>query len=1139
MPPSDRHPASRRRRPDPVRARSTLAGLLAGLALLLCIGPGALPARGAGGDSGSSWSRQAPWRRPPAPTAPGSYAAAVDLAAGSDGALWLLDGPGRALHRRQAEGTWSRLLPLPSGLDPRRLSVGEALWVLAAKGAAAQLLRLPASGGPSLQVDLGAPMSEVVDLAALPDGSVALARLAPPTLELRDAALGLTRRIDLSGLFLPDCAQARPVALAAAPDGSLWLGVGRNEQACPGNPAVPDPADPRPSLVEGAVRIHPDGDGRILQVEPGPVPLDLALKGGDAWRLDPAGPSGIAGEPGPPLPAGRAWSPRALAWLPDGRAALAGSGCPDGQALALGQGGDLERLGRLRRPLGPGPSLPLHLAAWGGRLHSLEAPDSGGAAGSSPDLGAPTLLSWEDDGRPAAAEPQCGPDGRAPEAVDLVAMAGQGWRLSPEGFLPTAPQQPALPLAPAPGAWWGAGAADGERLALLDLAGPRVLAIDAAGHRLADWPAAGLPADLALSGRYAYLSDPLARRVEVRDVLDGSLLHSFRSHLPLLRLEALGEGGGVLGLGAGGWALRYSIDGRLTAAWPLEQAPNGLHTGLVALPGGRGAVAAGLRLAPVGTDGDWSRALPMEAALDPYVESMPAGEAPALTAGEACVVHAAKRALPQQVRLGQSVEVELRLDGRCPATAQAGRLVIVLDPAAGAAARATLAALLPLLDDRRLALGLTTLQDGRPLELPPPSSAAALRTLGLGPDLGGAELAPALERAVDRLLAGGQGDAARLLLLLGPSPDQAGALALGKALDRARLAGILVTAVVHGHPTLDAGRRSAWGPLFAAGEAQWWLRPYQVPLLAPRLAPAQAEPAFQDLRVVDRLPAGLAPEPNSVQPPGATWDPAERQLTWNLDGLARDGQTLRYRLLPDRPGHQPAGGDGALAEYRDGFGYAGSLALPKPWVRVEAPSPLLLPYLSRGHCPQRRPPLDLLLALDLSSSMDQAGADGRSKLSAAIQASAGLVDLLDWQRDRMALVGFSAGSRLLSPFGSDPAALPGVLDGLASAEGTRIDLGLGEARRAWQAGDRPGARRVLILLTDGRQDGGQEQAALAEAGLLRDAGVALYAVGLGPDHDAQLLAAIAGAPERYLQSPRPEVLADRFASIVARESCTD
>ena len=125
------------------------------------------------------------WSGPAAPLAAGRYAAAVDLSTAPDGALWLLDGLGSGLQRRSADGDWTRLLPLPGGLNGQRLTAAnEWLWLLGRRGTAWRLLRLMPAGGTDLELAVGALGQTPIDLSARPDGGVVLttqeARAASP-----------------------------------------------------------------------------------------------------------------------------------------------------------------------------------------------------------------------------------------------------------------------------------------------------------------------------------------------------------------------------------------------------------------------------------------------------------------------------------------------------------------------------------------------------------------------------------------------------------------------------------------------------------------------------------------------------------------------------------------------------------------------------------------------------------------------------------------------------------------------------------------------------------------------------------------------------------------------------------------------
>jgi Mg-chelatase subunit ChlD len=1083
------------------------------------------------------------WSVPTAALEPGRYAAAVDLAAAPDGSLWLLDGLGNGLQRRSAHGVWTRLLPLPPGLSGHRLTAAaDWLWLLGRRGGAWRLLRLPPAGGTALDLAVGSGGQTPIDLSARPDGGLALALAAPAAVELRLGNGTLAVSVALADLFQTGCARPRPTAVVADGATGLWLGLARDASACSGG-EQPDPGDVRPPVVDGIVHIDLRGRPVIDRVEPGEVPIDLALRASDLWLLTGSGLQPLGQQPSPFLPEDRPWSTAALAWLSDGRPAVATLGCPEGAVLALAEGRSPEHIGVLARPLRRAPRLPLRLAELNGRVQSLDGVPPGGRSWA--DSGAVALrLDWDPAGRPIAAEPVCGEGGGAWEAYlgDLAEADGRLWRLWPGGLALLAGAGTAGGKPPtAAGGWWGALAADDGRLAVLDLAAAKVRAFDVAGAALGDWPVDGLPVDIALRGRFAYLSDPMRKRVTVSDLLTGARLASFGSHLPLLRLQAMADGG-ILGLAAGDWALAYSADGRLRAAWPLAQAQDDdTHTDLIA--GADGLVtAARLRVAPVGGDGDWAAAEVLDAALDRYEAPADAPPLPDITAGEACVVRADKTLATSQIPLGADLTVRIRLDGLCPVRPRPGRLVFLLDAPAGSqaslAASGALATLLARLDDQRLALGLLVYQGGQMLELPPGSDAAAIRRLGLQPDLDGADLARGIARAADRLA--GPGGEARLALILTQPPDSAQAAVLATALAAARQRGIAITALLYPPATLSPAERRAWTALFGPGEAQLEPAPFQLPQLLPRLAPAEAaEPAFAAVTVSDLLPPGLEPLPGTIVPPDGRWDPTAGSVTWRRDPSVADRLDFGYRLRPPEAGELDVGRLGAGVDYRDGFGYAARLTLPRPRAVVTSPEPLFLPLLSRGACLGRRRPLDLVLALDLSGSMAEAAEGGGSKLDAARAAALAVLDLLDWRVDQVSVVGFSGRAELVLPLAGDRAAVAGALAGLRTAEGTRIDLGLAAADRALAGGGRPPARPVVILLTDGRQEAGWESEATAAARTLKARGVTVYTIGLGADADADLLRAIASDASRYLASPAAADLQGLFAAILRAEVCAD
>jgi len=135
---------------------------------------------------------------------------------------------------------------------------------------------------------------------------------------------------------------------------------------------------------------------------------------------------------------------------------------------------------------------------------------------------------------------------------------------------------------------------------------------------------------------------------------------------------------------------------------------------------------------------------------------------------------------------------------------------------------------------------------------------------------------------------------------------------------------------------------------------------------------------------------------------------------------------------------------------------------------------------------------DIVLAIDTSVSM--AGA----KLEAATMALEQLLDRVHWNEDRVGIVAFSQTADLRQVLTGDRLAVERTLSQLTVSPGTRLEEGLKVARaellRARSSGG--SAAPVIVVLTDGQQESGREQA-LQEADALHALGAAFYAIGLG------------------------------------------
>ena len=198
-----------------------------------------------------------------------------------------------------------------------------------------------------------------------------------------------------------------------------------------------------------------------------------------------------------------------------------------------------------------------------------------------------------------------------------------------------------------------------------------------------------------------------------------------------------------------------------------------------------------------------------------------------------------------------------------------------------------------------------------------------------------------------------------------------------------------------------------------------------------------------------------------------------------------------------------------------------------------------LPLVARRVCKVEVRSTDVVLVVDASSSMAQASG-GQAKIEAARQAASRFVGLLDPDTDRAAVVAFNRDVRLVSPLTDDVAALQAAIASIATDSGTRIDLALDRAidQLAEEGGlGREADNAVIVLLTDGRPDGGTEDAVLAAAERARTAGITIYAVGLGEDVDPELLRQVATRGELYLEAPSADDLAAIYAGLAGDLPC--
>ncbi len=229
---------------------------------------------------------------------------------------------------------------------------------------------------------------------------------------------------------------------------------------------------------------------------------------------------------------------------------------------------------------------------------------------------------------------------------------------------------------------------------------------------------------------------------------------------------------------------------------------------------------------------------------------------------------------------------------------------------------------------------------------------------------------------------------------------------------------------------------------------------------------------------------------------------------------------------------------------------------------TQRPRPVYLPLALRESCAKRQLHADVVLVIDVSTSMRRLAGDGQPKLAAVQAAARAFVDRMDLAAssdaagDSVAVVAFNDRVWLEQALTGNRRLLFAAIDGLGArlAEGTRLDLALEGGMAALRdPGRRPENTAVIVLLTDGLPNrvptptpwGSQEDTVLAAARRARDAGIRIYAIGVGradaPDLadriNPELLRQVASSPRMYYETWSAEELAAIYREIAYTIGC--
>lgn len=172
--------------------------------------------------------------------------------------------------------------------------------------------------------------------------------------------------------------------------------------------------------------------------------------------------------------------------------------------------------------------------------------------------------------------------------------------------------------------------------------------------------------------------------------------------------------------------------------------------------------------------------------------------------------------------------------------------------------------------------------------------------------------------------------------------------------------------------------------------------------------------------------------------------------------------------------------------------------------------------------------IDAMLVLDSSGSMAWNDPDSYRKTAAKSYIDALL------QGDRAGVVDFDDVGERYQSLTTDRAAAKAAVDRVDRSGGTNIGAGVTLSNQQLVNSGAPDNIRITILLTDG--EGEYDQALTTQA---RDAGIAIYTIGLGGSVDEPLLRSIAtGTGRQYYHVATGEQLPQVFSRI-AEEPCKD
>ncbi len=588
---------------------------------------------------------------------------------------------------------------------------------------------------------------------------------------------------------------------------------------------------------------------------------------------------------------------------------------------------------------------------------------------------------------------------------------------------------------------------------------------------------------------------------------------------------------------------------------------------LEAIEAGRHPTSAGATADFVDAEGDTGR-------VDFPVDEVDVSDGP--PGPEAPGIGAALEIDKHELAVGERSAGSLAVDIDLPDVPGRTHLMLVLDASGSmlgealAVQKASVHALLDRLEieaNPAFRAGLVTFNTVAELLCPLSSDFDALRAcVDVMEAAGGTSLSLGLALASDALVAGRPSPGKEAIVLMSDGANSTGCEPVLSHADAIKADGATIHTVCLGPACDRACMESA-----ATSPAHHHVVPLPADLAtayadvsAELLSLRPVERAFLRLDLPAHLsfdPAAFAPPPDEISEQRAIWDIRRlRDPTIDIrfvvealsEGSGAPSASVRIDFENGTQRTEPADGPSIVV------GAAGpSTATPRPTVPVspsssppttpgtptrvppsgktEVPgSTIFLPISLRESCISWHP-ADIAIVLDTSTSMGEISPDGVAKIDGARSAVQALIDGLVTGRDRVGLVAFDEGARVLHPLAADLGGIARALDEITLGPNTVIDAGIDEARRMLLDGasgaDPERGVSIIVLLTDGRPLPGPASAAVEAAERARSDGIVFFVVGLGPEIDGPALIAIADGPDAYRAADGRAALIAAFRTV--------